>query len=162
MYEVLLFSGGVYRFDELVEFVEDIGGMVLKKDCFEIIRGDYFLSEEIHVLLVVPEEETKNAKSIAKGIKGRIEKPELGDDQRCTFLSYLLVYDCLSRADSWIRREHIKNQVDCPCYAMACKRDEEYCPLDNLEKLLEDMCSLEIVECRTTDGSVECTLKGVE
>ena len=27
MYEIFLFSGGVYRFDELKEAVEDVGGI---------------------------------------------------------------------------------------------------------------------------------------
>ncbi len=31
MYEIFLFSGGVYRFDELKEAVEDVGGWYLKR-----------------------------------------------------------------------------------------------------------------------------------
>lgn len=43
MYKILVYSGGVYRFEEVLECVEDIGGIVLKRDEFNISRGSYFI-----------------------------------------------------------------------------------------------------------------------
>jgi len=160
MYKLFLFSGGVYRFDELVELVEDMGGMVLKKDHFELSRGEYFLSEEIHVLLVVPEKEGKITESLAKEIKGQFKELKTTDEQRNSFLSYLSIYDCLCRAGKWIRKENLEALINCSCYARECSKfDDGYCPLDNLDEILMDMCSLELIEYRTFDGNVEYRLK---
>ena len=51
---ILGYSSGVYRFNEMVEFVEDNGGIVLTRDEFHISRGAYFISQEVHVILVIP------------------------------------------------------------------------------------------------------------
>ena len=73
MYELLLFTGGVYKFDEFKEFIEDIGGLIVQINSLEISRGMYFLSEEIKVLLIVPSKEENELKVIAKQIKGNIK-----------------------------------------------------------------------------------------
>lgn len=73
MYELLLFTGGVYRFDEFKEFIDDVGGLIIEMESFKVNRGMYFLSEEMKVLLIVPEEEKEIIKSFAKEIKGSIE-----------------------------------------------------------------------------------------
>lgn len=49
MYQIMIYSGGLYKFDEFVEFIDDLGGLVLKRDKFYISRGEYFLSEEINI-----------------------------------------------------------------------------------------------------------------
>ncbi len=93
MYQIMHFRGGIYKFDELVELVEDTGGIVLDKDSFEIIRGDSYLSQEVHVLLVVPENEIKNIKLLISEIKGMVEDIEATKDQYVLFLSYISIYD---------------------------------------------------------------------
>ncbi|MBZ9571490.1 hypothetical protein KQY27_08010 [Methanobrevibacter sp. TMH8] len=73
MYDLLLFTGGVYKFDEFKEFIDDVGGLIIEMESFKVNRGMYFLSEEMKVLLIVPEEEKEIIKSFAKEIKGSIE-----------------------------------------------------------------------------------------
>ncbi len=59
MYEIIHFRGGLYKFDELSEYVEDVGGLVFNRDHFEIIRGTSYLSTEVHVILMIPKNELK-------------------------------------------------------------------------------------------------------
>ena len=73
MYELLLFTGGVYKFDEFKEFIDDIGGLIIEMESFKVSRGMYFLSEEMRVLIIVPEEEKEIINSFAKKIKGNID-----------------------------------------------------------------------------------------
>ena len=96
MYEIFYFRGGVYKFDELVEYIEDVGGMVLRKDCFELIRGDSYLSTEVHVLIVVPEEEVENTKSLIDEIKGVSDEVKATEKQKKTLFAYLSIYDSLN------------------------------------------------------------------
>jgi len=62
VYILLGYSSGVYRFNEMVEFVEDDGGIVLTRDEFHISRGSYFISQEVHVILVIPQESLNDVK----------------------------------------------------------------------------------------------------
>jgi hypothetical protein len=161
MYEVLHFRGGMYRFDELSEFVEDVGGLVLLRDHFEIIRGDSYLSTEVHVLLMVPEEELKDLKSIIVEIKGMSEDVEITDEQKIHLLSYLSIYDALNKNKEWTLKEDLKSLMVCPCYAMLCKNsgDDECLLNQKLDEILEEMCSNEIIESSIHDGKVFYRLK---
>lgn len=80
MYELLLFTGGIYKFDEFKEFIDDIGGLIIEMESFKVSRGMYFLSEEMKVLIITPEEEKNIIKEFAKKIKGNIE-PVLMEDK---------------------------------------------------------------------------------
>jgi Methyl-coenzyme M reductase operon protein C len=160
MYEFLLFHGGVYKFDELVEFIEDIGGMVLKKDQFDVIRGSSFLSEQINVLLMVPHEEIDKVLLKANEIKGRIEKLELPKDKKFAFFFHMLIYDILSRSGSWVELEKLKIALDCPCLIMFCEdKVEDECNLDRLNEILDDMCSSEILEYKVFDEGLQYRLR---
>jgi hypothetical protein len=161
MYEVLHFKGGVYRFDELSEFVEDVGGLILNRDHFEIIRGDSYLSTEVHVLLMVPEEELKPLKSIISELKGISENLEITNEQRTQLLLYLSVYDALNKNDSWTLKQHLMNLMICPCYAMLCKNsvDDECLLNDKLDEILEEMCSNGILESKIEEDEVFYRLK---
>jgi len=160
MYEILLFNGGEYRFDELVEFVEDIGGMMLRKDSFEVSRGEYFLSEQIQVLLVIPQKESGNLRSLTEDIRGQIQELKIENHIKSSILSSLSVYDVLCRAGTWINAEELKNQIECPCYATSCNESPSTdCTLDKLDELLMDMCTMEIVEYKVSDDGVEYRLK---
>ena len=165
MYEIFYFRGGVYKFDELVEYIEDVGGMVLRKDCFELIRGDSYLSTEVHVLIVVPEEEVKNAKSLIEEIKGISDEIEATREQKKTLLAYLSIYDSLNRTDTWAEEERIKDTITCPCYALLCNqlKDEE-CQLDSkFKQILTEMCANGIIEHNISDdGKSKYRLKKVD
>ena len=165
MYEIFYFRGGVYKFDELVEYIEDVGGMVLRKDCFELIRGDSYLSTEVHVLIVVPEEEVKNTKSLIEEIKGISDKVEATDEQKKTLLAYLSIYDSINKNDTWAEEERIKNTIACPCYALLCNQlEDEECQLDSkLEQILTEMCANGIIEhIISDDGKSKYRLKKVD
>lgn len=114
MYHVTIYTGGIYKFDELIEFIEDLGGIVLKRDKFQISRGDYFLSEEVHALMVIPEKEQQNVILMAKKLKGNLNIPEIEPEDEMKVLSCLLVHDYLSKAMGWINDDEIKNQIKWP------------------------------------------------
>ncbi|MEN6554522.1 MAG: methyl-coenzyme M reductase family protein [Methanobacterium sp.] len=162
MYEIFYFRGGLYKFDELVEYIEDIGGMVLRKDRFELIRGEYFLANEVHVLLVVPEEEVENTKMLIGEIKGTAHDVEITEEQKRTLLAYLSIYDSLNRTDKWTEEENIKDAITCPCYALLCNQlEDEECQLDaDLKQILSEMCTNGVIEYKiSADGKYEYRLK---
>lgn len=104
MYQILHFRGGLYRFEELSEYVEDVGGLVFNRDHFELIRGDSPLSTEVHVLLMVPENELETVFSIISDIKGVRDDLELSEHERNKFFSFLSIYDVLNKNESWTSR----------------------------------------------------------
>ena len=155
MYEVLHFRGGVYRFDELSEYVEDVGGLVLQRDHFEISRGDYYLSTEVHVILMVPEEELDTLKSMIS------ENVETTKEQKIHLFSYLSVYDALNKYDDWTLKENIKSIMVCPCYTMLCEDsgDKECLLNEKFDEILEEMLSNEIIESKIDGEKVFYRLK---
>ena len=162
MYEIFYFRGGLYKFDELVEYIEDVGGMVLREDRFEIIRGEYFLANEVHVLLVVPGEEVKNTKSLIEEIKGISGELEANDDQKKTLLAYLSIYDSLNRNDTWTEEGDLRDSITCPCHALLCKQDvDEECQIDaELKQILSEMCTNGVIEYKISSlGKYEYRLK---
>ena len=165
MYEIFYFRGGLYKFDELVEYIEDVGGMILRKDCFELIRGESYLSTEVHVLLVVPEKEVKNIKSLIDDIKGMHDEVEATEEQKKTLLAYLSIYDSLNRTNEWTEEEHIKDAIKCPCYALLCRQlEDEECQLDaKLKQILAEMCANDVIEQDiSTDGKSKYRLKKID
>lgn len=161
MYQILHFRGGVYKFDELVEFVEDTGGMVLKKDSFERIRGVYFLSTEVDVLLIIPEDEVAKTEALVNEIQGIVDDIEPTDDQYNLFLSYLSMYDALTKIGGWADKKNLKEAIRCPCYSELCTYlEESECQLDEiLDEILTQMCLTEIVEHKESDGKSRFRLK---
>jgi len=161
MYQIMHFRGGIYKFDELVEFVEDTGGMVLDKDHFDIIRGDSYLSQEVHVLLVVPEDELDRVKSLISEIKGMVDDIETSEDQYMLFLSYLSIYDALSRIGDWTDRDILKETIKCPCYSELCTNlGEEKCQLDVvLDEILSQLSQTGLIENIKIQGKRHFRLK---
>ena len=161
MYEVFFFRGGVYKFDELVEYIEDVGGMVINKNCFEIIRGDSYLSTEVHVLLIVPENEVGHTKSLIGEIKGIVDEVKVTEEQKRLLSSYLSIYDALNKTDVWTEKGSLKDFITCPCYALLCAQiGDEECQLDDkLERILEEMCANDIIERKLSEGKSQYRLK---
>ncbi len=115
MYKLLLFSGGVYKFDEFKEFIEDIGGIIVKIDSFEINRGMYFLSEEIKVILLVPSMDYDDIFSLAKNIKGNLEEIDMGSTDKEKVILIFEIYKNLKINESLDLKELIhliKNNQD--------------------------------------------------
>ena len=99
MYRVLLFSGGIYKFDLLQEYLEDVGGVLIREDRLQITRGSSFLSEEVRVMLIVPLKEVEPVKSLANEIKGEIELLKIDQNMENEFISIISIYNILSPSE---------------------------------------------------------------
>ena len=62
-----------------------------------LVRGSYFISQEVHVIIVTPEEGLDELKKIAKDLKGDIEELDIEDEKRISVMSILPVYNLLSK-----------------------------------------------------------------
>lgn len=161
MYRILGYSGGIYRFEEVLESVEDLGGIVLKRDELNISRGSYFISQEVHVIIVTPEEGLDELKNIATELKGDIEELNIDDEIRIAVVSILPVYNLLSRTGTWVDVNYLEDTIECPCINGICKEFNDISCHENLEKTLGDMCRMEIAEKRTVSHVNEYRLKKI-
>jgi hypothetical protein len=135
MYEIFLFNGGVYRFDEFKEAVEDLGGIVLKKDLFHISRGSSTLGDEVQVTIIIPLEDEKLIKSFSDDIKGHLEKLDVEDINKKDLLTYISIFDALIKSGKWMTLDEIKNSTKCPCPAQLCQNQElDICTLDQMDE----------------------------
>jgi Methyl-coenzyme M reductase operon protein C len=154
MYRVLLFNGGIYKFDQLQEYLEDVGGILIREDRLQISRGGSFLSEEVRVMLIVPLKEVEPIKSLANEIKGQIEVLKIDQNLENEFISIISIYNILSQANNWLNIEEIKVLMECPCQSNIC-REAEQCTFNKIDKTLEKMSSLKILETREQLGAQE-------
>ena len=69
MYEIMMFEGGVYKFNELKELTEDIGGFILQES---VMQTDTMLH------LAIPEEEEDRIRDKIKELGGKFKKLPLG------------------------------------------------------------------------------------
>ena len=65
MYKIMMFTGGVYKFSELKEVIEDIGGFVLQ---------EMVMQTETMMHLAFPEEEERRIRDKAKELGGKIKE----------------------------------------------------------------------------------------
>ena len=112
MYKLLLFNGGVYKFDEFEELIEDIGGLKIEMESFKISRGNYFLSEEMNVLIIVPENEKEIVKSFAKKIKGSVEPVQMENKEIEKGIIIFEIYKKLQNTEYMNINEIIKYLLD--------------------------------------------------
>lgn len=159
MYKILVYNGGVYRFDELVEFVEDSGGMILRRDDFHVSRGVYFISQEVHVVIIMPEEVVHDLKRLSTELKGDIEIIEVEYEDKINLVSLLPVYNILSRQGNWTNLQTIEALLECPCVDGVCQEFEKTPCLEDVKKTLEALSRMEIAESRERDGKHEFRLK---
>ncbi len=68
MYEVMMFDGGVYRHDEMVDLVEDIGGVVVQKSQ---------MAQTMLITMAVPAEDSPAVKELARELGGEIKSVPL-------------------------------------------------------------------------------------
>jgi hypothetical protein len=162
MYKIFVFNGGVYRFEELVEFVEDSGGLILRRDDFHVSRGIYFISQEVHVIIIAPEEVTEDLNLMAGELKGDLEHIEVEQDDKINLVSLLPIYNILSRIDAWIDIQTIEDMLECPCVDGVCQELQKTSCIEDLEKTLEALSRMEIAESRENDGNAEFRLKLTE
>jgi len=69
MYKIMMFSGGVYKFNELQEIVEDIGGFILQS---------MVMQTETMMHLAFPAEEEPRIKAKVKELGGKLKDLPLG------------------------------------------------------------------------------------
>lgn len=156
MYKILLFSGGVYKFELLVEYIEDIGGLVVQEDRLHITRGNYFLSEEIRVMLIVPHTELSNVSSFANGIKGSVEELIIEKPLENKLINSLELYNILCKADDWIDQDALSNIIEHYIRDGYIKIETPTnFPEFNLDNCLEFMLSLKLIKKRENDGIIE-------
>lgn len=159
MYRILLFSGGAYKFNELVEFVEDVGGVVFREERLQISRGNYFLREEIRVMIAIPEDELETLKAVVKELKGHLQDLELEKELRDIVNSYIFIYNLLSIPEGWTNLESIETTFKCPCCIEICSEmDFDHCT-NGLDQLLDEMCEMDLLEYRISQGEREYRLK---
>jgi hypothetical protein len=146
MYQIRIYSGGLYKFDEFVEFIDDLGGLVLKRDKFHISRGEYFLSEEVHALTVIPIQESQNVEIMAKNLKGSLNHPDVENENKIKIFSCLTLHNLLSKNENGLSKEQIINELQCPCFLEICSNNEAGCLLNYLDEVLEGMLQMEMIE----------------
>lgn len=157
MYKILVYSGGLYKFDEFIEFIDDLGGLVLKSDKLQLSRGEYYLSEEIHALTVIPAEERQNTEIMAQNLKGSINIPDIEKENEIKILSCLTLHDILSKSGKGLNKEQIINEVRCPCKSKICNENEEDCLLNYLDELLDAMIQMEMIKKQIIEKEVVYT-----
>ena len=163
MYELLLFTGGVYKFDEFTELIDDIGGLIIEMESFKVNRGMYFLSEEMRVLIVIPEEEKEIIKSFAKKIKGNIE-PILMENKEIE--KVILIFEIHKKLQiaEFINIDNIityllsnPDFINIKNYSLKGIYDERI--LENIEDVLILMEEMNIIEKIERDSSVHYKIK---
>ncbi len=167
MYRIIRFTGGVYKFDELAEYLEDAGGMLVQEDRLHIIRGSSFITQELQVIMIVPPDELEHVKALAQDIKGQIEE-DLNLDPRdeLEILHYFYLYHTLSQAGKWVNLSLIKDltenlyQAEDPLPDLVYLNyfDESSTPED-FKPSLDMMCRLDLLEVRNQKDKAEYRIK---
>ena len=146
----------------MVEFVEDSGGIVLSRDEFHISRGAYFIFQEIHVIIVIPEEALDDFKIFAaKELKGDIEELEIEEKQKIEVISVIPVYDILSHLGCWVNLKTLEEMIESSNTNEVCPEFEGFSCSEDMEKTLDAMCRMEIAEKRKSSGSKEYRVKKI-
>lgn len=158
MYEILLFSGGVYKFELLREHVDDIGGLIIQEDRLHISRGSSFLSEEIRVMLIVPPNEISSLKSLANDIKGQIEELELEEKLKNNLIYSLKIYDVLCKESDWLNKEALIKIIESSHENGVMEKnltEQDIFTEESFEECLELMLSLKLITKRGNDENKE-------
>lgn len=166
MYKILLFSGGVYKYELLVEHVDDVGGLIIQEDNLQISRGTSFLSEEIRVIIILPANEISSIELLANDIKGEIEELKLEETMHKNLINSLKIYDILCKANTWLNIELIIKMMESHhengFIELNYDSVENYAKtIKKIEECLELMLSLKILDKRENkDESEYCISKG--
>ena len=158
MYKILLFSGGVYKYDLLVEHVDDVGGLIIQEDSLQISRDTSFLGEEIRVILIIPSNEVSSVEPLVEDIKGEIEELKLEKTIHENLINSLKIYDILCKSNSGLNMESIEKLME-EHEEKGFIINEDTIKNDastpNLKECLELMLSLEILDRRQKDDEFE-------
>lgn len=162
MFEIFLYNGGIYRFDELKEAVEDLGGMMFKRNILQISRGSSFLSEEVQVMIIIPEEDEEAIRTMTHELKGHLEKLDVDEKKKKEIFTYISVCDALNKSGKWMSRDEIEEEIECPCPAKLCNHlDVHACVHEFIDEILVKYCKNEVLTSRKKDV-IEYYLSEVE
>lgn len=158
MYKILHFSGGVYKFDLLLEHVEDVGGLLFQENRLHISRGASFLSEEVKVIFIIPFNEVSSVNDLASEIKGEIEEVVIEEPLKSNLINSMDIYNILCKADDWVNLDIISELDESDPiengFGESDNTNNNHIP-DNLKECLDLMLSLELIEKRDHDGTSE-------
>ncbi|MEG3224267.1 MAG: hypothetical protein BME94_01765 [Methanobacteriales archaeon Met13] len=161
MYRIIRFKGGVYKFDELAEYLDDVGGLLIQEDRLHINRGSYFISQELQVIMIVPSAEVKHLIFLARNIKGEIEEEvSLEEKDEVEMFRFLILHNFISQTNSWVSLSRLKELME------FSNHGEDLIGLDlpdgllpDIRKSLDSMCSLELLDKRDNQGTMEYRIK---
>ena len=161
MYKILHFSGGVYKFDLLAEHVEDVGGLLFQENHLHISKGSYFLSEEVQIIFIVPSNEVASVRDLASEIKGEIKEVDIEEPLKIKLINSMDIYNILCKADDWVNLDIILESAEYDAIENGfIESGNDNHIQNNLKECLDLMLSLELIEKRETDGTLEyCILK---
>jgi len=145
MYRILHFSGGVHKFDLLAEHVDDVGGLLFQENHLHISRGNYFLSEEIQVILMVPPNEVSSIQGLAREIKGEIQEIEVEGPLKRNLHHLMESLENILKSSESCQENMLESETDVVIFA----------ELEELQECIELMLSLELVEKRKIKGNNE-------
>lgn len=157
MYRILHFSGGVHKFDILAEHVDDVGGLIFQENHLHISRGNYFLSEEIQVIFMVPPNELASIQDLAREIKGEIQEIEVEEPLKSNLHHIMDVHNILCKSGEWVNLENILKSSKSSQYDRLESETDIliFAELEELQECIELMLSLELVEKRDIKGELE-------
>lgn len=159
MYDILLFSGGLYKFELLAEHVDDIGGLIIQEDRLHISRGSSFLTEEIRVMLIIPTNEVSNIKSLADEIKGEVGELKLEEPLKTNILNSFKIHDIICKNNDWVNKESLIELIEfneeSGLIEIYNDAEIETDILRNLDECLDLMLSLELIEKRKNEAGFE-------
>ena len=106
MLEPVMFTGGLYKHDLVVELVEDLGGYVLQKNVTQT---------EIILLILIPSEDTAALEALSKELRGELVRAPLAGTGGCNAnaghppsAAYSLRY-CRIPAPAWLQDKHARS-----------------------------------------------------
>ena len=70
MYKMFVFKGGIYRHDEIIELIEDLGGIVMQKTPMQT---------GIDIVFSIPEHDLETFKNLSNKLKGELLDIPFGD-----------------------------------------------------------------------------------
>ncbi|NPV62522.1 MAG: methanogenesis marker 7 protein [Methanotrichaceae archaeon] len=83
MLEPVMFTGGVYKHDLVIEMIEDLGGYVLQKNVTQ---------SEIILLLLVPSEDMKSLQALVKELRGELVRAPLAGTEVAVITPTLAIH----------------------------------------------------------------------
>jgi len=83
MLEPVMFTGGVYKHDLVIELVEDLGGYVLQKNVAQ---------SEVILLLLVPSEDMQTLEALSKELRGELERAPLAGTEVAVITPTLAIH----------------------------------------------------------------------